>query len=264
MRPLAVVASLAVVCLCGVIGLGVTDGTGAIPGPPKLHWPKVPPLPNSVRSIIAAEPVKLAADAETQRIEKLTLRIRNISCGSASDGSGFAADAHTLITNRHVIVGAGVLQADTWDGVTTSLDVSRATTAKLVDIGVVTVAQPLPVIAQPGPPPKNGAAVTAVGYPLGGALTITHGHFLSYVDGENLPSEISFPGQVLAVSAPIKHGNSGGPLLDSRGRLIGVVYAGLQSGGERSQTFVTYAIPLSAVDSLIALGGNQPVQPCGL
>ena len=39
-------------------------------------------------------------------------------------------------------------------------------TAKLVDIGVVTVAQTLPVTAQPGAPPKTGAAVTAVGYPL--------------------------------------------------------------------------------------------------
>jgi S1-C subfamily serine protease len=67
-------------------------------------------------------------------------------------------------------------------------------------------------------------------------LTITHGHFLSYLNGESLPSDISFPGQVMTVSAPVKHGNSGGPLLDSHGRLIGVVYAGLQSGGERSQT----------------------------
>lgn len=263
MRALWVLLGLAVACLGGVAVLAVTLSVGAVGAPPALHVPSVPAVPNAVDAIIAAAPVRLAADAETRRVEQLTFRLRNISCAAGSSGSGFAADAHTLITNRHVIAGAGVLQADTWDGIEMSLDVAHARTGKLVDIGVISVAQTLPVVAAPGPVPVTGAAVTAVGYPLGRQLTVTHGHLLRYVDGRTLP-DVGFPGQVMEVSAPVKPGNSGGPLLDARGRLVGVVFAGLFPSGENAASSMAFALPLSAVASLTELGGEAPVRPCGL
>jgi S1-C subfamily serine protease len=221
-------------------------------------------VPASVRAVLATEPTRLAADADTRRIEKLTLRIRNISCGEGSVGSGFAVNSHTLITNRHVIAGAAALQADTWDGQTIDLDVSQAATGLLVDIGVIHVAQPLPVVALPGPQPRVGTRVTAVGYPLGGALTITHGKVLAYLDGNALNPSIAFNGRVMEVSAPVKHGNSGGPLLDSRGRLVGVVFAAEPGATYRSSSGITYVLPLSAIDQLLQQGGGAAVQPCGL
>ena len=216
---------LAGAALAAIGAVTAVEGAGVVPDPPRPSWPGAPALPASVKAALAAEPITLAADAETRRVEMMTLRIRNISCGTASVGSGFASDAHTLITNRHVLAGAAVLQADTWDGQTTDLDVSQAVTGRLVDIGAISVAQQLPAIATPGPRPPVGALVTAVGYPLGGALTLTHGKVLAYRDGNQLDPSISFNGQVMEVSAPVKHGNSGGPLLDSQGRLVGVVFA---------------------------------------
>ena len=222
-----------------------------------------PAVPASARAALATEPQRLAADAETRRVEKLTLRIRNISCGQAAIGSGFAFDAHTLITNRHVIAGAAALQADTWDGQTIDLDVSQAATGLLVDIGVIHLAQSLPVVATAGPEPAVGAPVTAVGYPLGGALTITHGRVLAHLDGNTLPPEIAFDGQVMEVSAPVKHGNSGGPLLDSRGRLVGVVFAARPGVTYTASSGITYVLPLSSVNALLQQGGGVAVQPCG-
>jgi S1-C subfamily serine protease len=217
-----------------------------------------------VRAALTAEPTRLAADAETRRIEKLTLRIRNISCGEGSIGSGFAVNAHTLITNRHVIAGAAALQADTWDGQTIDLDVSQAATGVLVDIGVIHVAQSLPVVATPGPEPPVGAPVTAVGYPLGGALTITHGKVLAYLNGNTLNPAIASSGRVMEVSAPVKHGNSGGPLLDSRGRLVGVVFAAQPGATYTTSSGITYVLTLSSIDQLLQQGGGAAVQPCGL
>ena len=99
--------------------------------------------------------------------------------------------------------------------------------------------------------------------PLGEALTITHGKVLSYVDGSTLDSSIT--GQVMEVSAPVKHGNSGGPLLDSRGRLVGVVFAGqFASKDPTSSSELTYVLPLNSVSTLLAQGGSAAVQPCGL
>jgi S1-C subfamily serine protease len=254
---------LAVLVLGVIAATGVVEGAGAVAGPPAPNWPQAPPVPAAVRAVLAAEPVRLAAGAETRRVEKLTLRIRNISCAGAAIGSGFALDAHTLITNRHVIAGAAALQADTWDGQTVDLDVSQASTGLLVDIGVIHVAQSLPVVAMPGREPAVGAPITAVGYPLGGALTITHGKVLAYLDGNSLPSEIAFPGRVMEVSAPVKHGNSGGPLLDSHGRLVGVVFAARPGVTYTASSGITYVLPLSSVDALLKQGGDVAVQRCG-
>jgi S1-C subfamily serine protease len=264
MSARGIVGVCAAFALAVALAATVIEGAGAVAAPPKPTWPEAPPVPASVQAVLSAEPVRLAADAETRHVEKLTLRIRNISCGEAKIGSGFAVDSHTLITNRHVIAGAAALQADTWNGQTIDLDVSQASTGLLVDIGVIHVAQALPVTATPGPRPAVGAPITAVGYPLGGALTITHGRVLAYLDGNTLDPSIAFNGQVMEVSAPVKHGNSGGPLLDSRGRLVGVVFAAQPGASYTASSGITYALPLSSVNGLIQQGGGAAVQPCGV
>ena len=263
MSPRAVVAVLAGLGLVAVGAAAMLEGAGAVPGPPAPSWPEAPAVPASIRTALAAEPLRLAADAETRRVEMLTLRIRNISCGQGEIGSGFAIDPHTLITNRHVIAGAAALQADTWDGQTVDLDVSQAATGLLVDIGVIHVAQSLPVVATPGPEPPVGAPVTAVGYPLGGALTITHGKVLAYLNGNALGSAVAFNGQVMEVSAPVKHGNSGGPLLDSHGRVVGVVFAAAPGATYTASSGITLVLPLNSVNSLLQRGGGVAVQSCG-
>ena len=94
----------------------------------------------------------------TRAAERMTLRVRNISCAGVATGSGFAIDAHTIITNRHVLQGAAVLELNTWDGVSLDADVDEASTGRLVDIGVTRVRADLPAIAELGSDPR---AVTA-------------------------------------------------------------------------------------------------------
>ena len=48
--------------------------------------------------------------------QRMAVRIRNVGCGSVSTGSGFAIDAQTLITNRHVVDQSAELQLSTYDG----------------------------------------------------------------------------------------------------------------------------------------------------
>ena len=104
----------------------------------------------------------------------------------------------------------------------------------------------------------------AVGYPLGGALTLTHGKVLGYLDGTRLGPSIAFPGQVIEVSAPVKHGNSGGPLLDARGRLVGVVFAAAPGASYTTSSGITFALPLNSIRALSQQGSSEAVQPCGL
>ena len=122
----------------------------------------------------------------------MTLRVRNISCAGVATGSGFAIDAHTIITNRHVLQGAAVLELNTWDGVSLDADVNEALTGRLVDIGVTRVSADLPAVAELGKDPRSGDRVTAVGYPLGGPLTLSEGRVTRYLDGRTLPAEVAF------------------------------------------------------------------------
>ena len=108
----------------------------------------------------------------------MTLRVRNISCAGVATGSGFAVDKHTIITNRHVIEGAAALSLNTWDGTSIDADVDEAQTGRLVDIGMTKVATELPQVADLGDDPKAGDKVTAVGYPLGGPLTLSPGRVI--------------------------------------------------------------------------------------
>jgi len=254
------VASL--VALALVLGVGAALGFGVTPLPGAERLPAVATLAPVARGALARAPQRLAQDTLRRAAERLTLRVRNISCSGIATGSGFPIDEHTIITNRHVLAGAAVLELNTWDGTSLDADVDESSTARLVDIGATRVAAKLPAIAELGPDPKPGQKVTAVGYPLGGQLALSPGRVVGYLDGHSLPGEIAFPGRVMQVSSRIKHGNSGGPLLDARGRVVGVIFAGEPGATDQDFMKVAYAIPLSSVQTLMQAGGEERIVPC--
>jgi S1-C subfamily serine protease len=252
--------ALAVTAL--VAGAAAALGFKVAPQPEPTHPPKVAALAKDARRTLDARPHKLAQDTVTRAAERMTLRVRNISCAGVATGSGFAVDPHTIITNRHVLEGAAVLELNTWDGSSLEADVNEASTGRLVDIGVTKVSTELPEVAELGEDPKPGDKVTAVGYPLGGPLTLSPGRVIRLLDGNSLPREVAFDAPVLELDTRIKHGNSGGPLLNRKGQVVGVIFAG--EPGTTAQDFmkVAYAIPLSSIRKLQDLGGQQPVVPC--
>jgi uncharacterized protein len=71
-----------------------------------------------------------------------------------------------------------------------------------------------------GKPVRAGDAVVALGYPLSGLLATTANHSVGNVSAlAGLGDDSRF----LQISAPVQPGNSGGPLLDASGHLIGIV-----------------------------------------
>ena len=165
--------------------------------PPKVkHSPRTPATP-STRSRRSSPRTRV-----TRAAERMTLRVRNISCAGIATGSGFAVDEHTIITNRHVIEGAAVLELNTWDGTSIDADVDEAQTGRLVDIGVTKVAAELPQVADLGDDPKPGDKVTAVGYPLGGPLTLSPGRVIRTMNGRDLPQEVAFDAPGLGARHP--------------------------------------------------------------
>lgn len=172
--------------------------------------------------------------------QRMAVRIRNVGCASLSTGSGFAIDATTLITNRHVIADSADLQLSTYDG--RDLGVTAASTAALADLAIVRTVDELPAVPElADADPQPGDAVTVVGYPQGGQLTVTSGRVIgSTTDplNENL-------GEVLVTDAPVQPGSSGSAVLDEAGRVVGVVYA-------KNADDMSFIVPVSTLQMMLA------------
>lgn len=220
---------------------------GCVPPPDASQSaPLPPPARPADHGPIAAGPMGVQRELDDG------IRVRAVTCSGLSIGSSFAVAATTLVTNRHVVAGAQQLQLDTATG--RSVRVRVAGTAFLQDLAIVRTAQPVsPVLSLATADPRVGLPVTAVGFPLGGAITATHGRVLGYQRdplGDNA-------GRVIVTDAFATHGNSGGPLLSDGGAVVGVVYAADGRGH-------SLAIPVTALRRILARPGSLgPVPACG-
>lgn len=234
--------ALAVVAVASLTGCGLVP-----PEPPApMNTPETRASPVAGTSGEPSQPSEPSRPITTiaprgfTDFERAALRVRNIGCGSLSIGSGFAISDHAFITNRHVIGGANLLQVATFDG--HDVQVTTAGAAVVADLAIVRTVEALPakvLLAQTNPRP--GTSVTVVGYPLGGPLTTSNGRVLRYsadlLQSSRLPMMVN--------DAHIEHGSSGSPVLDAAGQLVGVAYAGTESGPY-------YAVPVEVLNKLLA------------
>jgi S1-C subfamily serine protease len=211
----------------------------------------VPTLSVAVGAAEASTLPALRRHSFRRAASEMTVRVRNATCQGVYLGSGFALTSSVLVTNRHVVAGADALDVDTWDGHTMAVD--AAYVGVLGDIGLVSVSGRLPRVAKVGRDAAAGDVVTVVGYPLGGELTLSSGVVVDTVDGRRF----GIPGTVMRLTARVEHGNSGGPVLDVRGHVVGIVFA------IETATGFGLAIPAEALKSLVTAGGLEEVPACG-
>lgn len=239
-----------------VAGAVVLVASCALPRPPRDDDPAAPTAAASspASSRASAPGTSTAGDvAGFAAVERAAVRVRNVQCASGvATGSGFAVDDHTLITNQHVVAGARTLQVDTYDG--QELSVRATGVSTVADLAVVRTREALPAhVPLAAADPAAGAAVSVIGFPLGGQMTTSPGHVLGPVDD---PLH-AMAQQVLALDAEVAPGSSGSAVLDGAGEVVGVVYAGA------TDTSTSFAVPVSVLSGL--LGGNSPetVPSCG-
>ena len=232
-RALTATARVVVTLLAlGTITLaGCSEDFPTIPGEPVTV-----PVPSEAPVV---RPSGLTPDG-FDAVQRMAVRIRNVGCGALTTGSGFAIDATTLITNKHVVSESAELQVSTYDG--HDIDVSAASTAAIADLALVRTEAELPSYPELATTdPVRGDQVTVVGYPQGGRLTVTSGQVIGAATdplNENL-------GEVLVTDAPVEPGSSGSAVLDAEGRVVGVVYAKNAAG----QSFI---VPVSTLSALLA------------
>ncbi|MEO5576714.1 MAG: trypsin-like peptidase domain-containing protein [Gaiellaceae bacterium] len=178
-----------------------------------------------------------------------------------SQGSGFVydTDGH-VITNQHVVDGATSVSVRFANGKTYSAKVvgsDRSTDLAVLDVDAPASAL-VPLDLADSSTVEVGDGVIAIGSPFGLEQTVTTG-IVSALHRQ-IPAPNSFAiDDAIQTDAAINHGNSGGPLLDSDGEVIGVnSQIESESGGNDG---VGFAVPSNTVgriaDALISDGSVE-------
>jgi putative serine protease PepD len=169
-----------------------------------------------------------------------------------AQGSGFVYDSQGhVITNQHVVEGASSISVRFWDGSTHSAEL--VATDPSTDLAVIKVDAPDSILEplRLGDSSEVGVgdAVVAMGSPFGLEGTVTSGIVSALHRQMTAPNNFTINDSI-QTDAAINHGNSGGPLLDSQGRVIGVnAQIESESGGNDG---VGFAIPSDTVQAIVA------------
>ena len=181
--------------------------------------------------------------------------------GGTAEGSGFVIDSSGhLVTNQHVVDGAHSIKVTFSDGSSTSAQlVGTDPSSDLAVIKVNVAASRLhPLSFGDSAKLQVGDSVVAIGSPFGLTESVSTGIVSALGRTIDAPNHYSISGAV-QTDAAINHGNSGGPLLDASGHVIGInAQIESDSGGNDG---VGFAIPSSTVQRVVtALAAGQTVE----
>ena len=167
-----------------------------------------------------------------------------------AQGSGFVfdADGH-IVTNDHVVEGTEKLSVRFWDGST--YDATVIGTDPSTDLAVIRVDAPSSVLKPlelgDSTQLSVGEGVVALGSPFGLEGTATSG-IVSALNREITSPNNFTVSNAIQTDAAINHGNSGGPLLNASGQVVGVnTQIKSESGGSDG---IGFSIPSSTVASI--------------
>lgn len=168
---------------------------------------------------VLASPV--AADLQSS-----VLRIRGMapSCQRALEGSGFVIAPERVMTNAHVVAGTEGIVVDTAQG---ALDADVILFDATTDVAVLRVPGLTgPVLSFAPEEAGTGDNALVLGYPGGGPYTASAARVREVLNlaGPDIYRTGTVEREVYTVRGSIRQGNSGGPLVDDQGRVLGVVF----------------------------------------
>jgi TPR repeat protein len=209
-----------------------------------------------------AEAQKLARAWRPVRSRPIAANVPSEKAGAATlrtgTGSGFFVDsAGHIITNHHVVNNCGEVRIPAHGETARVIAADARNDLALLGTGVAP--ERLPIFREGDDTALLGESVIVAGFPLGqvlaGGLNVTTGSVSALAGPRNNAA-------MLQITAPVQSGNSGGPVLDQRGQVIGVVVGKLNAlriaayTGDVPQN-VNFAINRSVVRTFLEANGVQ-------
>lgn len=225
--------------------------------------PEPPPALQTLREIVGEDRFPRVFDAdpdvegpppEALNLSDLVLReaaravvlVRADACGQLQEGSGVVVGPDLIMTNGHVIAGADSVEVVRDDGETFS-----------VELVALDPGRDLAVLRGTGidrdPLPRRGVELGdqggVFGHPSGGELTVSPFRVDRRLraQGDDLYGNPAPERDVLLLAAELEPGDSGAPLVDAGGALVGVAFA---IAPDRSG--VAYAVSIDEIETLLA------------
>ncbi|BBX33912.1 colicin V production protein [Mycolicibacterium mageritense DSM 44476 = CIP 104973] len=175
---------------------------------------------------VDAPDAALANDAVVGITRPSVVKIRGIapSCQKVLEGSGFVVAPNRVMSNAHVVAGADsvTVEADgqTYEAGVVSYDPNA-------DISILDVPNlpTTPLVFADAPAPQGTDAVV-MGYPGGGDFVATPARVREIIElnGPDIYRKTTVTREVYTVRGTVRQGNSGGPMINRSGKVLGVVF----------------------------------------
>ena len=203
----------------------------------------------------------IARDPQVRQAGRSVVKVLGTACGLGVQGSGWVARDGVVVTNAHVVAG----QDDTtvqiegdgprhdadaiWFDAKNDLAILRASGVQGVP------ALPLNVNAQPG------ASAAVLGFPENGPYDVQPGRLgqTQTVISQDAYGRGPVRRRITSLRGLVRSGNSGGPMVDGRGRVVTTIFAAATGSGSSTG----FGVPDSVVrDALGRAGGRVGTGPC--
>ena len=196
-------------------------------------------------------PTQQQVNAVVDQVQGSVVKIEGIGCGQIQEGSGFVVAPDEVVTNAHVVAGTHNIsifdQAGQHPAVVVAfnpeLDIAVLKTSALDD-HVLSISSTVQARGQLG---------VVLGYPGGGLLTSSSAGVMDAFNaqGRDIYNQAITDRLVYELEAIIRPGNSGGPLIDMHGNVIGVVFSRSTTNPD-----VGFALAMPAVIKQISAAQN--------
>jgi S1-C subfamily serine protease len=190
-------------------------------------------------------PRRLLQDPDVLAAEESVLKVRGTNnCGRGVEGTGFVYAPDRLMTNAHVVAGVADPEVEIGD---TTVDAEVVEYNPDLDIAVLALeTDDIPALRFAGVAPGDGVAI--LGYPQDGPFDVQPGRVRDdqKLRSPNIYGDGTVIRQVFSLRGLVRPGNSGGPIVTSRGAVAGVVFAASVTDKDTGYALTTAQVADSA------------------
>ena len=188
------------------------------------------------------------------------VKIRGVApgCQKVLEGTGFVIAPNRVMSNAHVVAGSDSVTVDaegqTYDATVVSYDPNA-------DISILDVPnlpqRPLVFAEQPA---KSGTDAVVLGYPGGGEFAATPARIRETIElsGPDIYRTTTVNREVYTIRGTVRQGNSGGPMINRAGQVLGVVF-----GAAVDDNDTGFVLTANEVSRQLAKIGNTEKVPTG-
>lgn len=262
--------AVALVLCCALVGGGAGVGGaaayGALSGGTKeettIYRNEVDPTAVKVKQADGLTPMSLSEIYAAYADSSVCISVTGMATNgwyqqpTAGAGSGFIiSEDGYIITNYHVIDGANAIKVTLNNGDT--YDAKLVGGEELNDVAVLKidgVSGLKPVVLGDSDDLVVGEQVCTIGNALGTLSFSQTSGFVSSTGREITMSDGTVMNNMIQTNCTINSGNSGGPLFDSYGRVVGITSAKLSNNGQSTQAAIEgigFAIPINDVIGIV-------------